>query len=241
MIIGVVGGMGSYATLHFFKRYLEVFPAEKEWDRPRIVIDNRCSMPGRVRAILYGERRDEVVAELSESVAGLLGAGCDRIVLACNTSHVFLEEVYGNVPEAEGKILHLIELCADKLRQRETDSHDTVSLIATEGTIEAGIYQKVFSRHGIALNIPDRSVYPVMRGFIEAVKQNKIDARCKESFGAFLDSFPRGGVVLGCTEFSALYAAGTGPKKPEAEIIDPLEIVLDHLHRAFLAETDASL
>ena len=38
--IGIVGGMGSYATLDFFRRILDAFPAEKEWDRPRIVIDN---------------------------------------------------------------------------------------------------------------------------------------------------------------------------------------------------------
>ena len=33
--IGIVGGMGSYATLDFFRRILDAFPAEKEWDRPR--------------------------------------------------------------------------------------------------------------------------------------------------------------------------------------------------------------
>ena len=53
--IGIIGGMGSYATLDFFSRLLAAFPAEKEWDRPRILIDNRCTMPSRVRAILYGE------------------------------------------------------------------------------------------------------------------------------------------------------------------------------------------
>ena len=37
--IGVLGGMGTYATIHLFKQYAEVFPAEKEWERPRIIID----------------------------------------------------------------------------------------------------------------------------------------------------------------------------------------------------------
>lgn len=43
--IGIVGGMGSYATLDFFRRILDASPAEKEWDRPRAVIDNHCTMP----------------------------------------------------------------------------------------------------------------------------------------------------------------------------------------------------
>ena len=37
-VIGVVGGMGSYATLNFFGRLLDAFPATKEWERPRIII-----------------------------------------------------------------------------------------------------------------------------------------------------------------------------------------------------------
>ena len=47
-VIGILGGMGSYATLHFFEAILNAFPAEKEWDRPRVLIDNRCTMPSRV-------------------------------------------------------------------------------------------------------------------------------------------------------------------------------------------------
>lgn len=73
--VGIVGGMGSYATVGFFKRLVDAFPARYEWERPRILIDNRCTMPSRVRAILYGERRDELVRQLAESVKNLVGGG----------------------------------------------------------------------------------------------------------------------------------------------------------------------
>lgn len=86
--IGVIGGMGSYATLDFFHRLLTAFPAEKDWDRPRIIIDNRCTMPSRVRAILYNEATDEVSHDLAESTRNLIHSGADILVLACNTSHV---------------------------------------------------------------------------------------------------------------------------------------------------------
>ena len=56
--IGILGGMGSYATVDLFRRLVDAFPAEKEWDRPRIIIDNNCTMPSRVRAILYNEKRN---------------------------------------------------------------------------------------------------------------------------------------------------------------------------------------
>ena len=84
--IGVLGGMGTYATIHIFRQYAEVFPAEKEWERPRIIIDNRCTMPSRVRAALYGENREQLISEMSDSVRGLVKSGCSRILLDCNTA-----------------------------------------------------------------------------------------------------------------------------------------------------------
>ena len=64
-VIGVLGGMGTYATIHLFKQYADVFPAEKEWDRPRIIIDNRCTMPSRVLAFLRGVKKEELVRQMS--------------------------------------------------------------------------------------------------------------------------------------------------------------------------------
>ena len=92
--IGVLGGMGTYAAIHLFRQYAEVFPAEKEWERPRIIIDNRCTMPSRVRAALYGEDRDRLIGEMSDSIGNLCRSGCSRILLACNTAHLFLEDIY---------------------------------------------------------------------------------------------------------------------------------------------------
>ena len=84
-ILGVLGGMGTYATIHLFNQYAEIFPAEKEWDRPRIIIDNRCTMPSRVRAFLYNENKEKLLDEMTNSMTNLMNIGCNRIILACNT------------------------------------------------------------------------------------------------------------------------------------------------------------
>lgn len=136
--IGVLGGMGTYATIHLFKQYAEIFPAEKEWDRPRIVIDNRCTMPSRVRAFLYNENVDQLVAEMADSMQHLTDAGCNRIILACNTSHLFLPQIYQKVPEIEGKVVNIIHTCVEKISK---DDIRQVYLLGSEGTIESGIYQ----------------------------------------------------------------------------------------------------
>ena len=113
-VIGVLGGMGTYATIHLFQQYAEVFEAEKEWDRPRMIIDNRCTMPSRVRAFLYNENVEQLVDEMADSMQRLKDAGCTRILLACNTSHLFLPKIYEKVPGLEPLVVHIIKACVDQ-------------------------------------------------------------------------------------------------------------------------------
>ncbi len=75
LVIGVLGSMGTYATINLFKQYAKIFPAEKEWERPRIIIDNRCTMPSRVRAFLYHEKSERLIDEMTDSIEGLLKMG----------------------------------------------------------------------------------------------------------------------------------------------------------------------
>lgn len=78
LVIGVLGGMGTYATINLFKQYAKIFPAEKEWERPRIIIDNRCTMPSRVQAFLYHENSEKLIDEMTDSIEGLLKMGGGR-------------------------------------------------------------------------------------------------------------------------------------------------------------------
>jgi len=54
--IGVLGGMGPYATLHFLKRILDLTPVTKDRDHFRIITDNNVKIPSRTRAVKYGEK-----------------------------------------------------------------------------------------------------------------------------------------------------------------------------------------
>lgn len=223
--VGIVGGMGSYATADFFKRLIDAIPAEKEWDRPRIIIDNKCTMPSRVRALLYGEKRDELVSELTDSVRHMMEMGVSRIVFACNTSHCFIPDVIGNIPESRNIILHIIDALGGDLAGRGVSS---VGLVATEGTIDSGIYSETFRPYGIHVTAPTEAEYTQLRDFIEAVKQNKTDdAICRE-FIAFIDSINEDAVILGCTELPILYKACTDRGiLPAKAIYDPLQTAID--------------
>lgn len=198
--IGVLGGMGTYATIHLFKQYAEIFPAEREWDRPRIVIDNRCTMPSRVRAFLYNENVDQLVAEMADSMQYLTDAGCNRIILACNTSHLFLPQIYQKVPEIEGKVVNIIHTCVEKISK---DDIRQVYFLGSEGTIESRIYQNALEKRGIKCVVPERSEYGLLRECIEAVKQNKYTDIVEENFLRLLEG--HNNCILGCTELTIMH------------------------------------
>jgi aspartate racemase len=199
-VIGVLGGMGTYATIHLFRQFAEVFPAEKEWDRPRIIIDNRCTMPSRVRAFLYNEKTDQLVDEMADSMKCLMEAGCSRIILGCNTSHLFLPRIYEKVPELEPKVIHIINNCADQVVR---DKVPEVYVLGTEGTIDSGIYQSVLAEKGITCLAPSKDEYYKLRNCIEAVKQNDYSDGIRDTFLELVNRYDD--CILGCTELPILY------------------------------------
>lgn len=221
--IGILGGMGTFATVAFFDRVVKSFPAEKEWDRPRIIIDNRCTMPSRVRAILYNERREELVKSLCESVSMFLNNNVDYIIFACNTSHAFIEDVYENIPEAKGKILNIIDICSNKLKM---NSINDVKLYASEGTVDSKIYNKYFDRKNISISNPTSEEQYLIRNWIEAVKTNNITEEIKKSFITKINS-ENSAVILGCTELPILYNLFKSDIK--AKVYDPLEDVINYI------------
>lgn len=226
-VIGVLGGMGTYATINLFNEYAEVFPAVKEWDRPRIIIDNRCTMPSRVRAFLYNEKVDELVNEMSESIELLSNAGANRIILACMTSHLFLSKVFEKKPELKSKILNLIDNCVNKIVD---DNIKEVYLLGTEGTIEAKLFQNKLEEKGIKCLVPSQDEYTILRDVIEAVKQNKYQDSTMDKFLTLINQNDY--VILGCTELPILYQKyrkGVKSKK----IYDPLYLGVEKLKEEF--------
>lgn len=228
LVIGVLGGMGTYATVHFFQQYADVFEAQKEFDRPRIIIDNRCTMPSRVRAFLYNEKVDELINEMTDSMQNLVDSGCTHIVLACNTSHLFLPEIYKKVPSLENKVINIIKQCVSTI---QNDGVKEVYLLGSEGTIDSSIYQNALEKYGIKCIVPKKDEYRLIRQCIEAVKQNKYNEDTKNIFVELVNRYDT--CILGCTELPILYDRYKSDIAKSKKIYDPLLLVLKRLKEEY--------
>ena len=132
----------------------------------------------------------------------------------------FLKE---NLPEAQ--FIDIIEAVSDELFQKNIA---TVSVLATEGTAAAKIYDSYLGKRGIKIDYPSPLEQTEIRDFIECVKQNLIDEKCVKRFSDFLNGCRENAVVLGCTELPVLY--GRANKDAIAKkIFDPIESAIRKL------------
>lgn len=227
--IGILGGMGTYATIYLFEQYAHIFEAKKEWERPRIIIDNRCTMPSRVRAYMYEENVNQLVEQMADSIRNIIKMGGERvkIILACNTSHLFLPQIYELVPEAKDKIINLIDCTVDKIRK---DNIKDIYLLGSEGTIESKVYSNKIINNGIQCIVPKKEDYLILRECIEAVKQNSYNEEIGEKFIMLMSRNKN--VLLGCTELPILYQMYVDKIK-NIQVYDPVLIALMKLRNEY--------
>ncbi len=223
-VIGIVGGMGSYATVNIFKRILDAFPAEKEWERPHIIVDNICHLPSRSRAILYGERYDEVIDGIASSIKYLLNAGANIIVLSSNTSHILLDEIYKKVPESRGVIINFMETLANKII---TENLKEILLIGTEATIEHNLYASYLSN--VHIKTANEEETKEINTYIEAVKKNKITEHDITGFRQFILNHNEMPIILGCTELPVLFEYIKNDIS--VKVYDPIDTVIEFIKK----------
>ena len=194
-VIGIIGGMGPLATADLFRKIVLNTKAEKDQDHIRVLVDNNTNIPDRTGAILAGEK--DPVPELTKSAKALSAMGADLLIMPCNTAHYFHKSVQEsvNIP-----VLHMIEITMEALKKRGVKK---AGLLATDGTVQSGIYQNVFDESGIELIKPDEKGQKTIMSLIyDGIKASKWDFDTTDVKKAMESLFDMGAevLILGCTE-----------------------------------------
>lgn len=110
--IGIVGGMGPYATAEFYKTLIKLNQVTKDWEHSRILIDSNTKIPSRTRALLYNE---ESPAEGTiNSINDLASIGADFVALPCNSIHYWYNKIQSKI-----KIpwINMIEVVSEEVKK----------------------------------------------------------------------------------------------------------------------------
>ncbi len=196
-IIGVLGGLGPWATLDLFEKILRLTPAQVDQDHLRIIIDNNPKVPDRSPAIL-GDGEDPTPA-LITTAQNLQRAGADFIVIPCNTAHFFYDRI---VAAVSIPVLHIMDEVAAAARG-EVPSVRLLGVLATEATMASGLYHRACGRLDIEVIGPDPAGQRVVNRAIYGVKAGRMDPEVTRTLVQVADRLLAQGaqaIVLGCTE-----------------------------------------
>lgn len=225
--VGVVGGVGPAATVDFLSKIVKNTPAGRDQDHIKVVVEQNPQIPDRT-ANLIGEGADPTVA-LYSTCKRLEAAGADIIAIPCNTAHAFVERIqpYLSVP-----IINMLDTTIEHLKS-SLPTGAKVGLLATQGTIESGIYAEAADGSGLELLAPDEPHQRLVMSSIygpRGVKAGFTTGTCKDELeAALLHLVDRGAtaIILGCTELPLLIQATPSHRVGHATVlvVDPTDLL----------------
>ncbi|GAA2490510.1 aspartate/glutamate racemase family protein [Streptomyces longisporus] len=218
-IIGILGGMGPAATADFYAKLVATTPGASDQDHLRTVIWSDPTIPDRTQALL-GDGPDPTPWLLDGSRV-LREAGATVIAIPCNTAHAFVPRIADHVGLP---IVHMIGEVARHLGAMGPGLR-TAGLLATTGTVRAGLYQDWLDRFGIRLVLPDAAGQDeeVMTA-IRAVKSGAYDDTTTALLSRAAQRLIEQGaqaVIAGCTEIPL----GLPEDAVDVPLIDPAVIL----------------
>ena len=190
-IIGILGGMGPYATNYFLKRFLDLTPVNLDKDHFHTIIDNNVKIPSRTRAVKYDEQSP--VNDIVVSINNLGSIGCSCVMLPCNSVHYFYDSVCKkiNIPW-----LNMIEIVSKKI----------LSLSYSKPLILGGFIttsKKVYSEYlpqSVYLNQKENLKVELI---IEEIKKtNEVNENSKQILKKIINNYNDriDSILLACTE-----------------------------------------
>ena len=197
--LGIIGGLGPMASAQFMELLTAMTAADTDQEHIEAILWSRPSTPDRT-AFLLGHSEADPFPAMCETGKRLETLGAEVLAIPCMTAHSFYDRLRAAF---SAELLNPITGCADVLTAH---SMRKVGIMATDGTLEVGLFQKALSEAGITPVTPDRDHQrEVMRMIYDQVKSGR--AVDLEAFHAVAHSMRVQGaqcIILGCTELSVI-------------------------------------
>ena len=234
-MIGILGGMGTQAGLDFCNKLAVLNRGKIDQDYPLFLLYNKSNIPGRPESI--GIQTSRLTNRFSNSknkkkyrlVLDSLLKGCrllkkDKckfIVIPCNTAHYWYDDLKKKIK------LPIINMPKEvHIHTKKTcKKNSPIGLLATEGTIMTGVYNKFFDTNYKLIH-PNKLIQKIsVNQAIKLVKMGNVKAAARRIKPAinFLIKKKCKKIVLGCTELPiAIFAFKSFDKIKKSKIfLDP--------------------
>ncbi len=196
-VLGIIGGVGPLATMFLGEMIVRLTKASKDQEHVHTIIDNDTTIPDRTAYIL-DKSKENPIPYLIRDAKKLAVSGADVICIPCNTAHTFYDDLQASSPVP---VIHMIRETANRALSLGATR---VGILATDGTIAAGVYQQALLEVGIEPIIPDdaaqREVMSIIYDFVKA--GNEVTTQQWNHIEQVMLNLGCEKIILGCTELS---------------------------------------
>lgn len=197
MRIGILSGIGALAGSRFYDlliRECQNRGARVDSDFPEIVMFNMASKGMDEKGIAD---EDVLKRDLVNGNAFLCSCGAQRIVMACNTVHIYQDFLQSFIP------IPIIGMPQAVARCLSEDKIKRVGVLSSRSTRDFGLYKNILNDQGIdVLEVDDHTqvtIDNIIGNVIGGIKRDQDELLM---YGIISDLFRLGAerIVLGCTE-----------------------------------------
>jgi len=197
-VIGILGGMGPYATILLQKNIFDLTPATKDWEHIRTVVDNNTHIPSRTRAVMYNETSP--LAGMIDCCKQLQNYPVDIITVPCNSACYWIPEIRKII---KTPIISIIDIALEALGEKVTK----VGILGGSVTYIKNLYQPGLEELNLGYCKPDFILQNQVVSLIESIKLNGDSALDQQNkFQSIVEDFIRtsgaDSIILACTELS---------------------------------------
>jgi aspartate racemase len=146
--LGIIGGVGPESTIDYYKNIIAIYrERQPDGSYPQFVINSINLQKG----IDFLEVNDlaGMTDFLLNEIEKLPQAGADFGIIAANTPHIVFDEVAARSP------IPFISIVEATCAHAKLRGFKRLALFGTRYTMRADFYQRVFTREGIGLVVPD--------------------------------------------------------------------------------------
>lgn len=221
-IIGLIGGMGPYASAYFYKLLLKKssgsYGARDNNDFPEILIDS-VPVPD---FISDTNKLKDAKNMLKFRILKMNHFGVKSIGMICNTGHILYKDLS---KISKSKFYSMINLVAAEAANRKLLK---VGVLATPTTIKANLYGDALAKMGIKTVYPENKSIKLHESIIRNVisgADGEVDLNnLVQSTKTFINQNKLDGIILGCTELPLVF-----PKEKFTNVIDCMDVLADKL------------
>ena len=240
-MIGILGGMGTQAGLDFCNKLAILYRGKVDQEYPLFVLYNKSNIRGRPESIGVQTKNlsDKTINKKSKKKYSLVldsllkgcrvlkKSKCKFIVIPCNTAHYWYDDLRKKIN------LPIINMPKEVLNHTigKCKKNSTIGLLATEGTLKTGIYNRFFDKNYNLIYPNTTTQKSSVNRAIKLVKMGKVKAANKIIKPAikYLIKKRCKKIILGCTELPiAIFAFKSFKTIKSSKIFLDPNLILAH-------------